>query len=778
MASRDSSAKKALNGDSPAFTPGPGNSPLRKSSALPLQAANAAPFTPRGTSVVSTSNASSSASPREQLRDPVTYKEPSQTVPRADASSSAFNLATVREFVPRASETTGNSYNLASAKEFQPRGGDRSPFNVAKAVEFRPQSQTALPPSATPTSTSSLPSQAHSSPPQTSHQQQHHLHLQQAQMLAQPQQQPVSSQTAHLGIPTGPAQSSQMAIPTGPSRGSNHASNTIDHANSNRTNSAAAMGMGGIGGMGSIAYGLSPGSEGQMGHAGGLYDSFGVGPPGGPASALTTSPYDLYASTSQAGAGREGAAYFQGQTPFATTQHQPLAEHLYFPQGPHRQDLLPRQRAVHDFFLPEKLRQDIHMKARAGNQAALTLSVNVESYHSLTPLDTNSHKVAGAFGRITWLYKAVASKNGKHYCLRRVENFRVSNENALRAARDWRRVNSGSVVTVHEAFTTRAFGDSSVVFAMDYFPLSVTLMQYHFPTFGQSRPRGNVTIQETILWGYFVQIANALRAIHATGLAARSVDLTKIIRTGKNRIRLSGCAVQDVINYDPARRVLDLQQEDFIHFGEVMYALATYTPPNELKRPLAPAERLPEIYSHELRSVIVWLLTPAPPPPPSSAAGSAGANPAATKNIDTLINGISTQMAKFFDMSLQENDGLTSMVFREVENGRVARMLLKLGTINERESYQRDATWAEHGPRYPLKLFRDYVFHQVDEAGRPVVDAWHMLSCLNKLDAASNDVVRLSSRDGRTNLFVTYKELNKMVQRSFNDLIRAGRRHN
>lgn len=517
-----------------------------------------------------------------------------------------------------------------------------------------------------------------------------------------------------------------------------------------------AGGMANLGGMANMAsmanmgYGMPPSLDGQLGHGGGLYDSYNAGAP----MAAQFNPYAAGNAT-----GREGTAYFQGSNLFGA-QHQPVGEHLYFPQAPHRQDLLPRQRAIHDFFLPEKLRQDIHMKSRAGNQSALTLSVTVESYHSLSPLDTNSHKVAGSFGRITWLYKAVASKNGKQYCLRRVENFRVSNENALRAAREWRRVNSGSIVAVHEAFTTRAFGDSSVVFATDYFPLSSTLLHYHFPTYGQTRARTSVTIQENILWGYFVQIASALRAIHSAGLAARSIDLSKIIRTGKNRIRLSGCAVQDVISYDPNRRVSDLQQEDFYHFGEVMVALATYTPPNELKRPLAPMEQIPEIYSHELKTAITWLLTP-----PSSTSP-------ASKTIDALINSISSQMARYFDMALQENDGLNSMVFREVENGRVARMLLKLGTINERENYQRDATWAEHGPRYPLKLFRDYVFHQVDESGRPVVDTWHMLSCLNKLDAGSHDVVRLSSRDGRTNLFVTYKELNKMVQRSFNDLIR------
>ncbi|CAK7565423.1 MAG: PAB-dependent poly(A)-specific ribonuclease subunit 3 [Sporothrix epigloea] len=789
------SNKKSLTGESPVFTPGTANSPLRKISVIPSLAANAAPFTPLGTSAVSTSNASSSASPREQLRDLSNSKDAGVSVPRTDATS--FNLASVREFVPRLSEQP-SGFNLSSTKEFVPKG-DLSPFNVAKVVEFRPQSQT-LPPSVTPPSTSSIPGQAlpNTHPPQPPLNSQE---IQQTSLAAQHKQphqqhQHHSSQGLQF-LPNGPPQQPQMPIPTGPSRMPSHAN--TDHIN-NRPgiggmNSLSAMGgvgglnnisgtnsigaLGAMAGMGGVAYGMPPSSDGQLGQSVGLFEQFHAGAQGAPATNLTTSPYNPYAATSQQ-PGREGTSYYQGQSPFAT-QHQPLGEHLYFPHGPHRQDLLPRQRTIHEFFLPEKLRQDVQLKSRAGNQAAVTLSVNVESYHSLTALDTNSHKVAGSFGRITWLYKAVASKNGKHYCLRRLENFRVSNENALRAAREWRRVTSGSIVTVHEAFTTRAFGDSSVVFATDYFPLSVTLMQYHFPTYGQTRTRGNVTIQEPVLWGYFVQIANALRAIHSAGLAARCIDLTKIIRTSKNRIRLSGCAVQDVIDYDPTRRLQDLQQEDFIHFGEIMVSLATYTPPSELKKPLSPVDQVPETYSPEFKTAVTWLLTPASNMVTPNG-GSSGSDSGGGKTIDALIQSIAPQMARYFDMSLQENDGLMSQVFREVENGRIARLLMKLGTINERENYQRDASWSEHGPRYPLKLLRDYIFHQVDESGRPVVDAWHILASLNKLDAGSSEVVRLSSRDGRTNLFVTYKELNKLVQRSFNDLIRpavgSSRRHN
>lgn len=40
------------------------------------------------------------------------------------------------------------------------------------------------------------------------------------------------------------------------------------------------------------------------------------------------------------------------------------------------------------------------------------------------------------------------------------------------------------------------------------------------------------------------------------------------------------------------------------------------------------------------------------------------------------------------------------------------------------------------GDRYLLKLFRDFVFHQMDEEGRPILDWGHMVEALNKLDAA------------------------------------------
>lgn len=48
-----------------------------------------------------------------------------------------------------------------------------------------------------------------------------------------------------------------------------------------------------------------------------------------------------------------------------------------------------------------------------------------------------------------------------------------------------------------------------------------------------------------------------------------------------------------------------------------------------------------------------------------------------------------------------------------------------------------------------LTLFRDYVFHQADGAGNPVMDLGHVITSLNKLDAADEEKIVLSSRDGK-----------------------------
>lgn len=476
-------------------------------------------------------------------------------------------------------------------------------------------------------------------------------------------------------------------------------------------------------------------------------------------------PFNPYAANEHSGiSSHGGATYFQPQfsTPLAPPQY-----HLYAPIGPYREDLMPYQRVTHDFFLSERLRDELQRKSHATLQTMPNSPLpQLEKYHSLFPLDTSNRKNTTIFGYPSWVFKAVSSKDGKYYSLRRLEGFRLTNEKAIHAAREWKKVLNANVVTFHEAFTTRVFGDSSLIFCHDYHPLAATLYEHHFTPQSHVRSRGGMapaTIPENILWSYMSQISNALRAIHHAKLAARCLDMTKIIITDKNRIRLAATSILDVVQFESSqqRPLADIQQEDLVQFGKVMLSLATLTAQpdylnNNMQRLM---DGLAMKYSPSLAEAISWLISP---PGPGDKA----------KHIDTFITRISMHLVNFADQALRANDSLTSELTRELENGRLVRLLCKLNAITERGDHAGEAAWSENGERYPLKLFRDYVFHQVDDQARPNLDLGHMIRCMNKLDAASEDRITLITRDEQTVFVVSYKDLKLLLDRSFNELVK------
>ncbi|KAK2792891.1 PAB-dependent poly(A)-specific ribonuclease subunit 3 [Onygenales sp. PD_12] len=459
-------------------------------------------------------------------------------------------------------------------------------------------------------------------------------------------------------------------------------------------------------------------------------------------------------------AGLGGAAYFGAQPSF----QQPVQYHLYAPIGPHNQNILGYQRNVHDLFLPNDFREELQKKAAATLQTLPNsqLPTQIDHFHSLVPLDLTHQKNAAIFGYPSWVYKAQSSKDGNFYALRRLEGFRLTNEKAIRSVQNWKRVANGSVVTVHDAFTNRSFQDSSLIFVTDYHPLSKTLAEQHLggPNRYQSRQAGT-HIPEQILWSYVTQIASALKAIHSVGLAARVIDPSKVLLTGKNRIRLNACAILDVVQHDSQRSITDLQHQDLADFGQLILTLGANSP-TVMHNPTKAMEHFTRAYTPQLKNSVFWLL--------------GGLQKDQERNIDIFITGISSQLISTFDSALHLDDQLTSDLCRELENARLVRLLTKLNFINERPEYEHDRQWSENGERYFLKLFRDYVFHQVDAQNSPVVDLGHVLTCLNKLDAGTDEKITLISRDEQSCFVVSYKELKKAIESSFQALTKTTRR--
>lgn len=301
-----------------------------------------------------------------------------------------------------------------------------------------------------------------------------------------------------------------------------------------------------------------------------------------------------------------------------------------------------------------------------------------------------------------------------------------------------------------------------MIFVTDYHPLSKTLAEYHFgtPTTTRGRTGFSTQIPEMVLWSYITQIASALKTIHSNGLTARVVDITKIILTGKNRIRLNGCAILDVVQHETKNSLAQMQRQDLVNFGLVILSLGAHA--TDAAQNFAKAmDQFKRFYKAELQNAVVWLYS---------------AQQNQDKNIDQFIASISGQMITSFNAALHLDDNLHSEFSREVENGRLFRLMAKLNFINERPEYEHDPHWSENGERFYLKLFRDYVFHQVDAQNNPVVDLGHVLTCLNKLDAGTDEKVTLISRDEQTCFIVSFRELKKGVESAFQELTKGGRR--
>jgi len=341
--------------------------------------------------------------------------------------------------------------------------------------------------------------------------------------------------------------------------------------------------------------------------------------------------------------------------------------------------------------------------------------------------------------------------------------FRLTNELAIRSVQNWKALVNASVVKIVDAFTNRSFGDSSLFIVTDYHPLSKTLTEHHH--IGQSRAlRGgrngsDQVVPEAVLWSYVVQIASALKAIHASALAARVLDPSKILVTGKNRIRLNGCAVLDVVQYENQVPTAQLQRQDLVNFALVILSVganAADVSPNFARA----MDQFKKFYGPDLQNAVVWLYS---------------AMQTQDKTIDQFITHIAAQVTTAFNGALHNDDRLYSELSREVENGRLFRLMAKLNFITERPEFEHDRQWSENGERYYLKLFRDYVFHQVDAQNRPVVDLGHVLTCLNKLDAGTDERVSLISRDEQSCFVVSYRELKKGIESAFQDVIKRTR---
>ena len=152
-----------------------------------------------------------------------------------------------------------------------------------------------------------------------------------------------------------------------------------------------------------------------------------------------------------------------------------------------------------------------------------------------------------------------------------------------------------------------------------------------------------------------------------------------------------------MLEFEQRRSPAERQAEDLMRLGHVILALGirSLVSPKIVELALS---RMQQQYSTELIIIITSLL---------SGQGSASLH----------LREASEHLADELDLTLAAADALHSHLRSEYDNGRVLRLLLQLGLINERPEYAHAPQWSETGDRYVLKLFRDYLFHQTRADG-------------------------------------------------------------
>ncbi|GCF00156.1 PAB-dependent poly(A)-specific ribonuclease subunit 3 [Zygosaccharomyces mellis] len=429
--------------------------------------------------------------------------------------------------------------------------------------------------------------------------------------------------------------------------------------------------------------------------------------------------------------------------------HSLLQYHLYAPDPPPhlRASLRPNERMVQDLFIPNELREQLVKRNLASLQIfplGGAIPSVVQDYFGLVPLDfnKNSGKKDSFMGHKNSLYKVFSNVDGKVYLLRRIHLVANLEPSYIsKTFHAWNNVDCNNVVKLVDLFLTTQFGDSSLCAVYDFYPMANSLYEDHFVNF----PLKPIT--QEYLWSYLVQLCNALNAVHSQGLVVDILDLHKVIVTGSpGRIKIADCGPLDVLKAGKMRDITAEQQESFVKLGKLLIELATKLGPEGG----AQTESVDNLVVDErFKDVLKYLVSDKP------------------KSVTELTFMFHSKIFSVIDSSLAYAEYTEGVLSKELENGRLFRLICKLNFIYGRMEQRIDVNWSESGEKFPILLFYDYVFHQVDASGKNIMDLTHVLRCLNKLDAGVGEKVALVTPDEMNCIIVSYKELRDLIDITF-----------
>ena len=378
--------------------------------------------------------------------------------------------------------------------------------------------------------------------------------------------------------------------------------------------------------------------------------------------------------------------------------------------------------------------------------------VYLRQYHSLVPIDdrTAGQRRQPSLTVPTALYKGTSETDGETYAIRKLLAPPLM-EDAISRGRVWVAMGHPNIVRLVEIFTSHDEGQPLSYVVQAFHPNALTLEQ----AFLQQR----MPVTEDVLWGIALQIIAAIHAVHNAGLSVRSLDLNTVLLTSKETVRLSSAGFLDIIRPDNSRSLHQHQHEDLLSLGQLLVNLSCTSPTAASQQSLQKSTQyIQATFSQEFSALLLLLLS-APQP-----------------TIHDAVALTSGRMMRRVSQTQWHVDALTSELNKECENGRLLRLLVKLNTVADRESLGENIDWGASADRRLLRLFRDSVFHAVNDDGSAVVDFASIVHSLNKLDYGHEGKTILSSnteRNGGDLLLVSHRDLASVLDRSFAEVVES-----
>jgi len=351
---------------------------------------------------------------------------------------------------------------------------------------------------------------------------------------------------------------------------------------------------------------------------------------------------------------------------------------------------------------------------------AYCLDNDTDGTNSLTTQQRSS------FGYPTSLFRVTSTTDGNLYCLRRLDSVRcVSHEIAQTVMHKWLMNDTGfdhpGIVKWYKCFLS----NRAVFFVHHYYPGAVTLRERFFSNQPQQGGQGgNVPLPESLIWSCLVQLVSAIRAVHGSNLAVRTLQLNHILCTQetpssatvsgayglpKLRLRINCVGIIDTLEFEARRSTEELKQSDMRALGCLLLSMCTGTEVtvNDIfdRRNISMQEQqqrgqmvldymnfVQQNYSREMYVLVHSLLNPNQPP----------------NNIHGVATSMTMRAFDELDATHGCMDDMHNALMGIYESGRALKLLLKLAFVNERPEMGFDRNWSESGDCYVLKLFRDF----------------------------------------------------------------------